>query len=45
MDSGGNIMEPLMDPKNVRFTVKPIDPKFQKIWDLYKEQQIVYWTF
>ena len=37
-------LEPIVDPKYNRFTVKPIDPKFQTIWDLYKKQQEVYWT-
>jgi ribonucleotide reductase beta subunit family protein with ferritin-like domain len=38
------IIEPIIDPKYTRFTVKPIDPKFQEIWNLYKKQQEVYWT-
>jgi ribonucleotide reductase beta subunit family protein with ferritin-like domain len=37
------IMEPLLDPANFRFTIKPIDPQYQMLWDLYKDQQAVAW--
>jgi ribonucleotide reductase beta subunit family protein with ferritin-like domain len=39
-----NIMiEPLLDPANFRFTIKPINPNYQMLWDLYKDQQSVSW--
>lgn len=34
-------IEPLLDPKNERFTVFPI--KFPTIWDSYKEQLSAFW--
>lgn len=37
------MIEPLLDPANFRFTIKPIDPKYQMLWDLYKDQQAVAW--
>lgn len=38
------ILEPLLNPDNFRFTIKPIDPTYQMLWDLYKDQQAVAWT-
>lgn len=35
--------EPITDPANFRFTIKPINPKYDAIWKLYKKQQEVYW--
>lgn len=36
--------EPLTDPKNERFIMKPIDPQYEFLWSMYKRQQEVYWT-
>jgi ribonucleoside-diphosphate reductase subunit M2 len=36
-----NVIEPLLDPKNERFTIFPI--KFPEIWAMYKTQQELYW--
>ena len=36
--------EPVVDPQYFRYTIKPINSKFQKIWDLYLKQQEVFWT-
>ena len=36
--------EPITFEECVRYTAKPIDSKYQAIWDLYKKQQEVYWT-
>lgn len=33
--------EPILDPKNARFTIQPI--VYQSIWDMYKKQQNCYW--
>jgi ribonucleotide reductase beta subunit family protein with ferritin-like domain len=47
MDTSNNtvevetVVEPLLDPKNQRFTAFPI--QYQKIWDSYKTQQALYW--
>lgn len=38
------ITEPLLDKSNFRYAIKPIDPKYQILWDLYKQQQVVNWT-
>jgi len=38
------MQEPITDPKYFRFTIKPIDQKYETIWNLYKTQQEVYWT-
>ena len=35
--------EGLTDPTNFRFTIKPIDPKYQVFWDLYQFQVNAYW--
>ena len=35
-------IEPLVDPKNSRLTMKPIDSKYK--WDLYKKQMKHFWT-
>lgn len=37
-------MENITDNSISRYTAKPIDPKYEKIWKLYKKQQEVYWT-
>lgn len=37
-------MEQITEKSNVRYTAKPIDLKYEKIWNLYKKQQEVYWT-
>jgi len=38
------VEEPLLDKKNFRFTVKPIDPKYEMLWKMYKKQQESYWV-
>lgn len=38
------MIEPILENSCVRYVSKPIDSKYQKIWDLYKKQQEVYWT-
>lgn len=43
MNQNTNTMEPLLDPANFRFTIKPIDPHYQILWDLYKDMQAVAW--
>lgn len=37
-------MENITDTTISRYTAKPIDSKYDKIWKLYKKQQEVYWT-
>jgi ribonucleotide reductase beta subunit family protein with ferritin-like domain len=37
-------IEPITDPNNFRFTVKPIDPKYDTIWKLYKKQFEAIWS-
>lgn len=36
-------IEPIVDPKYQRFTAYPINPKFAKLFKLYKEQQACIW--
>ena len=36
--------EPLLNEDAFRFTMKPIDPKYEILWKLYKKQQENYWT-
>jgi ribonucleotide reductase beta subunit family protein with ferritin-like domain len=36
-------VEPLCDDKYFRLTTLPIDPQFQKLWDLYKKQEDSFW--
>lgn len=36
--------EILTNQNLTRYTMKPIDSRFQKVWDLYKKQQELYWT-
>lgn len=36
--------EELLDPANDRLVLKPINPKFTVIWDLYKKQVEAFWT-
>ena len=35
--------EEITDEKNFRFTLKPVNPRYQIFWDLYKKQQDSYW--
>lgn len=37
-------VEPITDPRYRRFTLKPIDPTYQILWDLYQTQEAAYWT-
>ncbi len=36
--------EEILNPKLYRYTIKPIDPKYQILWDLYKKQHQSHWT-
>jgi ribonucleotide reductase beta subunit family protein with ferritin-like domain len=36
--------EELLDPSNDRLVLKPINPKFKVIWELYKKQAEAFWT-
>lgn len=36
--------EPILNKENFRFTVKPINPKYEIFWKLYKKQQESYWS-
>jgi ribonucleotide reductase beta subunit family protein with ferritin-like domain len=36
--------EDLLDPSNDRLVLKPINPKFKVIWELYKKQAEAFWT-
>jgi ribonucleotide reductase beta subunit family protein with ferritin-like domain len=36
-------IEPIVDPKNFRFTLKPIDLKYFEIWKLHKVQEDAHW--
>lgn len=38
-----DIGEPILDPKNQKFTAFPINPKYTNIWDKYKEQMACMW--
>ena len=37
-------IEEILDPKNNRMTVYPIDPKYTDFWSKYKMQQAALWT-
>jgi len=37
-------LEPLLNNENFRFTIKPINKKYEIFWQLYKKQQECYWT-
>jgi ribonucleotide reductase beta subunit family protein with ferritin-like domain len=37
-------VEPLLDKKNFRFTIKPYDRHYEILWKLYKKQQESQWT-
>lgn len=37
-------VEPLLNDENFRFTIKPITPRYEIFWKLYKKQQECYWT-
>jgi ribonucleotide reductase beta subunit family protein with ferritin-like domain len=39
-----DIIEPILDVNNFRFTAKPINSKYQIFWDLYKKQKELDWT-
>jgi len=39
-----DVIEPLLDPANFRFTAKPINPKYEIFWKLYKKQEESFWT-
>ena len=41
VNNQNNLIEPLLDPNNERFTILPI--KFPAIWEMYKIQQSAYW--
>ncbi len=36
--------EPITEEDQLRYVAKPINTKYQRIWDLYKTQQALYWT-
>lgn len=36
--------EPILQEDIFRLAIKPIDPKYQLVWDLYKKQQEAFWT-
>lgn len=36
-------IEPILDDTNFRFTIKPINPKYKKLWELYQLQQDAFW--
>lgn len=36
--------EELLDPANDRLVLKPINPKFMVVWNLYKKQAEAFWT-
>lgn len=36
-------LEPVLDPKNARLTIFPIEEKYAKIWSLYKIQEAAFW--
>lgn len=36
-------IEPILDPKNQRFTAYPLDPKYKEVWELYKTQLSQFW--
>lgn len=38
------IVETILDADNFRFTAKPINPKYEIFWKLYKIQQEMIWT-
>jgi ribonucleotide reductase beta subunit family protein with ferritin-like domain len=38
------LIEPLLDEKKQRFTLFPIDPEYNDIWESYKRQQASIWT-
>lgn len=37
------LYEPLCDESNFRLTTLPINPQYQKLWDLYKKQEDSFW--
>ena len=43
MESEINEIEPILNKEHFRFTIKPINPKFQILWDMYKKQQQCNW--
>ncbi len=43
-DEVDDFIEPLLDDRIFRYTMKPIDPKYEILWKMYKKQQESYWT-
>lgn len=41
--SDSTSIEPLLNPENFRYTLKPINPTYESLWKLYKKQQDSYW--
>ena len=39
-----DIVEPILNQSMQRLTIKPIDPKYNDVWDLYKKQVASFWT-
>lgn len=37
-------MDEPITKEEIRYVAKPINPKYSKIWELYKKQQELYWT-
>jgi len=42
--SSNEFIEPILDAKNQRFSAYPLDPAYNKVWDLYKKQLSQMWT-
>jgi len=36
--------ELILDENYFRLAIKPVDPRFQVVWDMYKQQQAAFWT-
>ena len=43
MSNINNIIEPITDIINIRYTIKPIDTRYEILWKLYQKQQDSYW--
>lgn len=39
-----DLEEPILSENNVRLAIKPVDPKYQILWDLYEKQSDAHWT-
>ncbi len=37
-------VEPILCQSNTRLAIKPIDPKYKPLWDMYKKQCAAHWT-